>query len=90
MAESFPSVASVVALEACNIGELGIGLGIPAIEQRHLADGLDTLGAAGFEQFAEHRRTVVAIGQGELHLDQFMIAQCSVEFAQQAFGDTVL
>src|SRR5690554_7618891 len=78
----FPLVPSVVVLEACNIGKLGIGLGIFAIEQCHLADGLYTLGTAGCEQFVKHRRPVVALGQGQLHLDQLMIAQSSVEFAQ--------
>src|SRR5690554_2134584 len=82
MAKQIPLVPSVVALEACNIGKLGIGLGILAIEQCHLADGLYTLGTAGCEQFVKHRRPVVALGQGQLHLDQLMIAQSSVEFAQ--------
>ncbi len=41
---------AVVAFEALDVGELRVGLGVPAIEQRHLADGLHQFGVSGRDQ----------------------------------------
>ncbi len=61
-----------------------------AIEQGHLADLLHQLGAARLDQLVEHGRAVVAVGQGELDLDQLVVAQGPVEFGDHPLGGAVL
>lgn len=77
-------------LIAQQIGEVAVRLGIAAVHQGHLADGLHQFAAGAAAQLLEQRLAVLALGDPQLDLDQLVVHEGALQLGHHPFAEAIV